>query len=76
MSNSIAVVTETQGWYAPAFLFVQLIAHVFRELLELPLRLGVVGIDHEILEVPEPPAQVLETLALFKEAGDLGADLR
>ena len=26
--------------------------------------------------MPQPPAQVLESLALLQEAGDLGADLR
>lgn len=60
---------------APALLLVQLITHTFRELLEFTLGLGIVGVDHKVLEVPETPAKVLEALALLEEASDLGADL-
>ena len=61
---------------APALLLVELVAHAFGQLLEVALGLGVVAVDHEILEMPQPPAQVLESLALLQEAGDLGANLR
>ena len=60
---------------APAFLLVQLVAHDFGELLELALGLGVVRFDHDVLEVPEAPAEVLEPLALLEVASDLCADL-
>lgn len=46
------------------------------EPLELSLRAGVVGINHKVLEVPQPPTKILEPLALLEEAGDLRADLR
>ena len=59
----------------PAFLLVELVTHALRELAELALRLGIVGVDHEVLEVPEAPAEVLEALALLEEAGDLCANL-
>ena len=59
----------------PSLLLVQLVAHDLGELLELALGLGVVGLNHKILEVPEPPAQVLEALTLLEVAGDLCADL-
>ncbi len=36
----------------PSLLLVQLVAHTFRQFLELPLGLGIVGVDHKILEVP------------------------
>ena len=61
--------------HVPSFLLVELVTHAFRELAELALRFGIVGVDHEVLQVPEVPAQVLETLSLLEEAGDLGADL-
>ena len=61
--------------YVPSFLLVELVTHALRELAELALRLGIVGVDHEVLEVPEAPAEVLEALALLEEAGDLCADL-
>ena len=61
---------------APALLFVQLVAHAFRQLSEFAFGLCVVGVDHEVLEVPETPAEVLEPLALLEEASDFGADLR
>jgi len=38
--------------HIPAFLLVQLVAHALAELLELAFRFGIVGVDHEILEVP------------------------
>ena len=60
---------------SPSFLLVQLVSHVLRQLAELAFRLCVVGVDHEVLEVPQPPAQVLESLALFQEACDLGTNL-
>ena len=37
---------------APSFLLVQLVAHALAELLEFTLGLCIVGIDHEILEMP------------------------
>ena len=61
--------------YAPALLAVELVAHVLAQLLEVALRLGVVGVHHQVLEMPEAPAEVLEPLALLEEAGDLCADL-
>lgn len=36
----------------PSFLFVEFVTHVLGEPLELSLRAGVVGIDHEVLEMP------------------------
>ena len=60
----------------PSLPLVQLVTHAFRKLLELALRLRIVGVDHEILKVPEAPAQVLEPLALLEEASDLCADLQ
>ena len=36
----------------PSFFFVQLVAHMLGEPLELSLGAGVVGIDHKVLEVP------------------------
>jgi len=36
----------------PSFLFVEFVAHMLGEPLELSLGAGVVGINHEILEVP------------------------
>ena len=61
--------------YAPALLAVELVAHVLAQLLKVALRLGVVGVHHQVLEMPEAPAEVLEPLALLEEAGDLRADL-
>lgn len=60
---------------SPALLLVELVAHVFRELLELALGLGIVGVDDEVLEMPEAPAEVLKPLTLLEVAGDFGADL-
>ena len=60
---------------APALLLVKLVAHTLGQLAELALRLSVVGVDHQVLQVPEAPAEVLESLALLEETGDLGADL-
>lgn len=60
----------------PSFLFVEFVAHMLGELLELSLRTGVVGIDHKVLKVPQPPAEILEPLALLEEVSDLCADLR
>ena len=36
----------------PALLLVELVAHVFRELFKLTLGPGIVGVNHEVLEVP------------------------
>jgi len=36
----------------PSFLFVEFVPHMLGELLELPLGAGIVGINHEVLEVP------------------------
>lgn len=63
------------GPCSPSLLLVQFVAHALGQFLELTFRLCVVGVDHEVLEMPESPAQVLEPLALFKVAGDLGANL-
>ena len=60
---------------APALLLVKLVAHTLGQLAELALRLGVVGVDHQVLQVPEAPAEVLEPLTLLEEASNLGADL-
>ena len=61
--------------HVPSFLLVELVTHALRELAEFALRLCIVGVDHEVLEVPEAPAEVLEALALLEKAGDLCADL-
>ena len=37
---------------APSFLLVQLVAHALAELLELALRFCIVGVDHEVLQMP------------------------
>ena len=37
---------------APALLLVELVAHAFRQLLEVALGLCIVAVDHEVLEVP------------------------
>lgn len=52
----------------PALLLVELVAHGLGELLELALGLGIVALDHDVLEVPEPPGEVLKALALFEVA--------
>jgi len=36
----------------PALLLVELVAHVFRELFKFTLGPGIVGVNHEVLEVP------------------------
>ena len=36
----------------PALLFVELVAQIFAQSLELSLRLGTVDVDHEVLKVP------------------------
>lgn len=59
----------------PALFLVEFVAHVLGELFELTLRPGIVRVDDEILEMPEAPTQVLETLALLEVAGYFGADL-
>lgn len=61
--------------HIPALLFVEFVSHAFREFLKVAFGFRVVGVDHKVLEVPKPPAQVLETLTLLQEASDLGADL-
>jgi len=60
----------------PSFLFVEFVPHMLGEFLELSLGAGIVGINHKVLEVPQPPAEILEPLSLLKEAGDLGTDLK
>jgi hypothetical protein len=40
------------GGNLPALFLVEFIAHAFRELLEFTLGFGVVGVDHQVLEVP------------------------
>lgn len=60
--------------HLPALLLVELVAHVFRELPELTLELGIVSINDEALEVPEVPAEVLKPLIVLEVASDLGAD--
>lgn len=59
----------------PALFLVEFVAHDLGELFELTLRLCIVGVDDEGLEMPEAPAQVFETLALLEVAGYFGADL-
>jgi hypothetical protein len=44
--------------------------------LELATRLGIgvgIRVDHEVVQVPETPAEVLEALALLEVCGNLGA---
>jgi len=36
----------------PALLLVELVTHVFRELFKFTLGPGIVGVNHEVLEVP------------------------
>jgi hypothetical protein len=60
----------------PSFLFVQLIPHDLGKLTELSFRLGIVAVYNDILQVPKAPAQILQPLALFKEASNLRAYLR
>lgn len=54
---------------------VELVTHVTREFLELALGLCIVAFDHDVVEMPKPPTEVLETLALLEMSGDLCADL-
>ena len=74
--NCLEGVEGAKRGCSPSLLLVELVAHAFGQLLEVALGFGVVAVDHEVLEVPQPPAQVLESLALLQEAGDLGANLR
>lgn len=53
---------------APALLLVELVAHGLGEFLELAFGLGIVALNHDILEVPEPPGEILKALALLKVA--------
>jgi hypothetical protein len=39
----------------PSFLLVEFLAHVLAQLSEFSLALGIVGLNHEILEMPKPP---------------------
>lgn len=67
---------KTKGrWDGPALFLVEFVAHDLGELFELTLRLGIVRVDNEVLQMPEAPTQVFETLSLLKVAGHLGADL-
>ena len=59
----------------PALFLVEFVAHDLGELLELTLRLCIVRVDDEILEMPEAPTQVFETLSLLEVAGHFGAYL-
>lgn len=36
----------------PSFFFVEFVTHMLGESLELPLGAGIVGVNHEVLEVP------------------------
>lgn len=54
----------------PALLLVELVAHGLGEFLELAFGLGIVTLDHDVLEVPKPPGEVLKTLALLEVARD------
>ena len=38
---------------------IEFIAHGLEELLELALGLRVVGPDHDVLKIPEPPGEVI-----------------
>lgn len=52
------------------------LASVSRELFELAAGLGVVvsvRVDHEVVQMPEPPAEVLEALALLEVGCNLCA---
>lgn len=66
---------KTEEWDGPALFFVEFVAHVLGELFELTFRLGIIRVDDEVLQMPEAPTQVLETLALFEVAGHFRADL-
>jgi hypothetical protein len=61
--------------YIPTLLFIKLVTHVLGEFLELAFRLCIVGVDHEILQVPETPREILETLALLEVGRYLSAYL-
>lgn len=56
-----------------SLLSVELVTHIPREFFELPLGLCIVGFDHDVVEVPEPPAEVFKTLTLFEVGSDLCA---
>ena len=59
----------------PALFLVQLVTHALAKFSKLSPGFGVVLVDDEVLEMPEPPTQVLKPLALFGETSDLCADL-
>lgn len=52
---------------------VELVTHIPGEFLEFALGLCIVGFDHDVVEVPKPPAEVLKTLSLLEMGSDLGA---
>ena len=43
---------KKKEYHMPPLLFVELVAHMLGEPFELSLGAGVVGINHEVLEVP------------------------
>lgn len=63
-----------RAYYSPALLLIELVAHASGELPEIALGLCIVWVEHEVLEMPEPPAKVLKALALLKKTGNLCAD--
>jgi hypothetical protein len=65
---------EENAANSPVLVLIELVAHVFSELFELTLALGIVGLDEGKLEEPEAPAEVFEALALLEVLGDLCAD--
>jgi hypothetical protein len=69
------LVTRASDENELSLLPVELVAHVTREFLEFALGLGVIAFDHNVVEVPEPPAEVLEPLTLLEVSGHFGANL-
>jgi hypothetical protein len=54
---------------------IELVAHCAGEFLELALGLCVIAFDHDVVEMPEPPTEILETLSLLEMSSDLCANL-
>ena len=69
------MVTRDRDKNELSLLPIKFVAHGTGEFLELALGLCVVIFDHDVVKMPEPPTEVLKTLALLKMGGDLCANL-
>jgi len=50
LTNEVSRSVALEIWeHIPVLIFVKLIAHILGEFLELPLGLGIVGVDHPAL---------------------------